>query len=198
MVSVARQGARPLKPSALCRHPSPPLAKCRGTGRQARPFLLFGLGVAIRIVPARPRIGKPNKTVDSSGRFSRSVTGDYLSAAARVLLAPRVGDHEEPWFVVRRSRCRLCYRCRLDRLYGVAAFWVDCAGCRAIQSTKRAIQSTKRAIQFTKGEIQFTKSSAGACGGSRSELSRKRQPCAHVPPCERISRQARPQTRPIG
>jgi hypothetical protein len=49
----------------------------------------------------------------------------------------------------------------------VAAFWIDHASGRAIQFTKRA--------------IQFTKSPAGACGGSRSELSRKRQPCAHVP-----------------
>ena len=33
--------------------------------------------------------------------------------------------------------------------------------------------------------IQFTKSPAGTCGGPRSKLSRKRQPCTHVPSCER-------------
>jgi len=39
-------------------------------------------------------------------------------------LAPSGGDHEEPWFVARHARCRLCYRCGLDRLHGVAALWV--------------------------------------------------------------------------
>ena len=78
-------------------------------------------------------------------------------------MAPSGGDHEEPWFVARHARCRLCYRCGLDRLHGVAARWVDHAGCRA---------------------IQFTKSPAGTCGGPRSKLSRKRQPCAHVRSCD--------------
>ena len=87
------------------------------------------------------------------------------------------------------------WRGALVAAFAIGAGWIGYTGGRRL----RIDHASGRAIQFTKRAIQFTKSPAGACGtGSRSQSSRKRQPCAHVPPRERISRQARPQTRRIG
>ena len=81
-----------------------PAGEVQRDGSTSPSLPVLRAGVAIRIVPVSPLIAKSNKTVDSQGGSAEAVTGDYHRAATRALLAPRVGrDHEEPWFVARRS-----------------------------------------------------------------------------------------------